>query len=77
MALALQNAEIDVAWKSLSPADLTALEGVDGVVVESQGGTEARFRGINVNTEPFNDPKVRQGLAMLVNREDLTNLAWQ
>ncbi|MCK4801951.1 MAG: hypothetical protein KAS84_08160, partial [Anaerolineales bacterium] len=26
MALALQNAEIDAAWKSLSPADFTALE---------------------------------------------------
>jgi len=77
MALALQNSEIDIAWKSLSPADLTALEGVDGVVVESQGGTEARFMGINVNTEPFNDPKVRQALAMFINREDLTNLAWQ
>ena len=24
MALALQNGEIDIAWKSLSPADLTA-----------------------------------------------------
>ena len=50
MALALQNGEIDIAWKSLSPADLTAAESFEGVVVESQGGTEARFLGINVNT---------------------------
>jgi peptide/nickel transport system substrate-binding protein len=77
MALALQNGEIDVAWKSLSPADLTAMESVAGVVVESQGGTEARFMGINVNTEPFNNPKVRQAMAHFINREDLTNLAWQ
>jgi peptide/nickel transport system substrate-binding protein len=77
MALALQNGEIDIAWKSLSPADLTAAEGFEGVIVESQGGTEARFMGINVNTPPFDNPKVRQGIASFINREDLTDLAWQ
>lgn len=77
MALALQNKEIDVAWKSLSPADLTAMESVSGVVVKSQGGTEGRYMGINVNTEPFNNPKVRQALAHFINRDDLSNLAWQ
>jgi peptide/nickel transport system substrate-binding protein len=77
MALALQNSEIDIAWKSLAPADLTAMESVDGVTVKSQGGTEARFLGINVNTPPFDNPKVRQALGNFVNRDDLTNLAWQ
>ena len=77
MALALQNGEIDIAWKSLSPADLTAAESFEGVIVESQGGTEARFMGINVNTPPFDNPKVRQGIASFINREDLTDLAWQ
>lgn len=77
MALALQNSEIDIAWKSLAPADLTAMENVEGVKVESQGGTEARFLGFNVSAAPFDDPRVRQGLAMFLNREDLTDLAWQ
>ncbi|MGD8457440.1 MAG: ABC transporter substrate-binding protein [Anaerolineales bacterium] len=77
MALALQNSEIDIAWKSLAPADLIAMESVDGVVVESQGGTEARFLGFNVSAPPFDNPDVRQGLAMMINREELTELAWQ
>ena len=77
MALALQNAEIDIAWKSLAPADLTAMESVEGVTVQSQGGTEARFMGINVNTPPFDIPEVRQALGNFLNRDDLTNLAWQ
>jgi len=77
MALALQNSEIDIAWKSLSPADLAAAEDFEGVIVESQGGTEARFMGINVNTPPFDNPSVRQGIASFLNREELTDLAWQ
>lgn len=77
MALALQNGEIDIAWKSLAPADLAAMEGVPGVEVQSQGGVEARFLGFNVTAAPFGDPLVRQGLAKMLNRVDLTDLAWQ
>lgn len=77
MALALQNGEIDIAWKSLSPGDMAALEGVEGITVQSQGGTEIRYIVFNSTTPPFDDPNVRLGLAMLLDREELTDLGWQ
>ena len=77
MALALQNGEVDIAWKSLAPADLDALEGVEGVTVETAGGTEIRYIVYNSTTPPFDDPNVRLGLAQLIDREELADLGWQ
>ena len=77
MALALQNGEIDVAWKQLAPSDLTAMESVDGVVVDRAGGTEIRYLVFNATTAPFDNPQVRLGLAMLLNREEVSDLGFQ
>ena len=77
MSLALQNEEIDVAWKSLAPSDLDALTGADGITVESQGGTFIRYIVYNNSIPPFDNPDVRLGLAKLLDREELTDLAWQ
>jgi len=77
MALALQSGEIDIAWKSLAPGDLTALEGAEGVTVETQGGTEIRYLVFNSTTPPFDNPDVRLGLAMLLDRQEIADLAWQ
>lgn len=77
MALALQNDEIDVAWKSLAPADMHALDGVPGITIETAGGTETRFIVYNATTPPYDDPRVRLGLAQLLEREQLTDLGWQ
>jgi peptide/nickel transport system substrate-binding protein len=77
MALALQNGEIDVAWKSLSPADFDAMESAAGVVTETAGGTEIRYIVYNSTTPPFDDANVRLGLAQLIDREELADLGWQ
>ena len=77
MALALRNGEIDIAWKSLSPADSKALKDVDGITVATAGGTEIRYIVYNSQTKPYDNPHVRLGLAKLVDREQLADLAWQ
>ena len=77
MALALQNGEIDVAWKSLSPADQDALVGVEGIKTEIAGGTEIRYIVFNAAIPPYDNPDVRLGLAQLIDREQLTDLGWQ
>jgi peptide/nickel transport system substrate-binding protein len=77
MALALKNGEIDVAWKSLSPADQDALTGADGITTENAGGTEIRYIVFNSTTAPYDNPDVRLGLAQLLDREQLTDLGWQ
>lgn len=77
MALALQNGEIDAAWKSLSPADFDAVSAMDGITTETAGGTEIRYIVYNATTPPYDNPKVRLGLAQLIDREELTDLGWQ
>jgi peptide/nickel transport system substrate-binding protein len=77
MALALQTDEIDVAWKSLAPADLDALSDVEGITIETAGGTEIRYIVYNATTPPFDNPNVRLGVAQLINREELSDLGWQ
>jgi peptide/nickel transport system substrate-binding protein len=77
MALALQNGEIDVAWKSLSPADQDALSTAEGITTEVAGGTEIRYIVFNATTPPYDNADVRLGLAQLVDREQLTDLGWQ
>ncbi|NOY98454.1 MAG: peptide ABC transporter substrate-binding protein [Chloroflexi bacterium] len=77
MALALKNGEIDVAWKQLAPADMDALQDEAGITVEKSGGTEIRYIVWNSTTPPYDNPKVRLGLSMLLNREELADLGWQ
>jgi peptide/nickel transport system substrate-binding protein len=77
MTLALLNGEIDVAWKSLSPADLEGLAGADGITTETAGGTEIRYIVYNATTPPFDNPDVRLGLAKMLDREQLADLGWQ
>ncbi len=77
MALALQNSEIDIAWKSVSPADQGALSSAEGVVTQEAGGTEIRYIVFNSTTPPYDDPNVRLGLAQLLDREQLADLGWQ
>jgi len=77
MTLALQNGEIDVAWKSPSPSDFEALQNAAGITTETAGGTEIRYIVYNSTTPPYDDPNVRLGLAQLLDREELADLGWQ
>ncbi|MCH7588481.1 MAG: hypothetical protein IIC78_10710 [Chloroflexi bacterium] len=76
MALALKNGEIDVAWKSIAPADQEALASASGIITETAGGTEIRYIVFNATTPPYDDPNVRLALAKLVDREQLADLGW-
>ena len=77
MALALQNGEIDAAWKSLSPADFDALTAVDGITTETASSTEIRYIVYHATEPPYDNPNVRLGLAKLLDREELADLGWQ
>ena len=43
MALAVQNGEIDVAWRILSPEQLTPLKSVSGLTVGTVNGGGIRY----------------------------------
>jgi peptide/nickel transport system substrate-binding protein len=77
MALALENGEIDVAWKTLLPADLDRLSADPNFVVEQGPGTEIRYVCYQCQTEPFNDARVRQALALCLDRAQIADVGFQ
>ncbi len=77
MRLALEKGEIDIAWKSLAGVDLKSLEGKPGIVIERQPGTEIRYICYNCKTPPFDDKRVRNALAMMLDREEIADVGFQ
>jgi peptide/nickel transport system substrate-binding protein len=82
LKLAIQEGEIDVAHRSLSPTDIADLEGNDDVSVETGPGGEIRYIVFNFDTQPFgaqtpeaDEAKalaVRQAVADLIDRDALS-----
>jgi peptide/nickel transport system substrate-binding protein len=82
LKLAIQEGEIDVAHRSLSPTDIADLEGNDDVSVETGPGGEIRYIVFNFDTQPFgaqtpeaDEAKalaVRQAVADLIDRDSLS-----
>ncbi|MGH3342333.1 MAG: ABC transporter substrate-binding protein [Carbonactinosporaceae bacterium] len=69
LKLAIEQAEIDVAYRSLSPTDIADLRETEGVEVVDGEGTEIRYIVFNLKQQPGNEQAVRQAMAMLVDRQ--------
>ncbi|WP_448072734.1 ABC transporter substrate-binding protein [Georgenia yuyongxinii] len=90
LKLAVQEGDVDVAFRSLSPTDLEDLRGDENVTVHDGPGGEIRYITFNFDTQPFGavtpeaDPAkalaVRQAAAHLLDRaalsEDIYNGAY-
>ncbi|MCK6211537.1 peptide ABC transporter substrate-binding protein [Georgenia sp. EYE_87] len=82
LKLAVQEGDVDVAFRSLSPTDLEDLRGDDNVTVHDGPGGEIRYIVFNFNTQPFgaetaeaDEAKalaVRQAVAHLLDRQALS-----
>lgn len=87
LKLAIQEGEIDVAHRSLTPTDIADLEGNDDVNVVVGPGGEIRYIVFNFDTQPYGaatpeaDPAkalaVRQAVASLVDREELSEQVYK
>lgn len=73
MSLAVQNGEIDVAWRILSPEQLTPLKSVSGLTVGSINGGGIRFLVINHTMAPTNDPNVDKAIASAIDRNAIVD----
>lgn len=81
LKLAVQEGDVDVAYRSLSPTDVADLSGDDALEVHEGPGGEIRYIVFNFNTQPFGaateEPDeakalaVRQAVASLIDREAL------
>ncbi|MCA9834089.1 MAG: hypothetical protein KC435_09095 [Thermomicrobiales bacterium] len=55
--------------------DLPIFEADSSVMVVGDQNTNIRFAAINTQVEPFTDPKVRQAISMVVDRDPIINAA--
>ncbi len=73
LKLAIEQGEIDIAYRSLSPTDIADLRENDGLEVIEGTGTELRYIGFNLDLQPGETPAeklaIRRALAQSIDRE--------
>lgn len=81
LKLDIQNKQIDVAWRSLTPTDIESLGKVDGITVYTGAGGELRYMVFNLKTMPGGtDAKklaVRQAMASSIDRDGLSTKVYK
>jgi peptide/nickel transport system substrate-binding protein len=76
LKLAIQTHQINMAYRTLNPTDLTALQGSAASLnlkVDIGTSPQIRFLVFNVNKAPFNDVRVRQAIAYAVDRSSIVS----
>ncbi len=76
LKLAVENGEIDVAWRSLSPTDIKDLEGNSKVTVATGEGSEIRYWVWKVNGPVGKNPAIRQAAAQIFDRDAIAKNAY-
>ncbi len=76
MALAVQSGEIDVAWRILSPDQLTQLKSVSNLTVGTINGGAIRYLILNHTMKPFDDPNVLKAIASAVDRNEIADTVY-
>jgi peptide/nickel transport system substrate-binding protein len=66
---AIENNEVDIAWRTLSPTDLNDLETKDNVEVITGEGSEFRYWVFQFANDVVKDKAVRQAVAQIIDRE--------
>jgi peptide/nickel transport system substrate-binding protein len=72
LKLALQNKEIDVAYRALQPDDISFFRGQAGFKVVEGEGPGIRYITFNVTKPPFDNIALRKAVAAAVDREAVT-----
>lgn len=75
LKLAIEQGDVDVAYRNLAPTDIKSLEkeSSKGIKVVSGAGTEIRYLVFNVKKKPFDNKNVRQAMAQVIDRKAINN----
>lgn len=71
LKLAVEQGDVNVAYRSLSPTDIADLQSSDTVEVVEGEGTEIRYIVFNVKLPVAKDKAVRQAMAMSIDRASI------
>jgi peptide/nickel transport system substrate-binding protein len=77
LKLAVQNGEIDVAWDTLGPTDLKALEGDSSVTVANGAGAAIRYWVWRCDSGPGKSLAVRQAAAQIIDRSAIAKTGYE
>lgn len=73
MSLAVQNGEIDIAWRLLGPELVSQLQKANGLHVGSVAGGSIRYLIINHTMKPMDDPNVVKAVASAIDRNEISD----
>jgi peptide/nickel transport system substrate-binding protein len=77
LKLAVENGDVDIAYRSLSPTDIDDLDQADGVSVISGNGTEIRYLVFNTKLQPGDDDSqklaIRRAVARTLDRQAIAD----
>jgi len=71
MRLSLEKGELDLAFKSLNPSDISDLQKSDKLLTIRGEGPYIRYICFVCDKEPFNDKVLRQAVAAAINRPEI------
>lgn len=81
LKLDVQNGDIDIAYRSLTPTDIADLDKTDGVTVHTGAGGELRYMVFNLDKMPGESPEqklaIRKSVASSVNRAELAEQVYK
>jgi len=76
LKLAVENGEVDVAWRSLSPTDIADLKGNGDVTVASGKGSEIRYWVWYIKGQVGKQLAIRQAAAQVFDRDAIAQDAY-
>ncbi len=71
LRLAIENGEIDIAWRTLRPIDIESLKKDPNLQVIEVPGAFIRYMILNCQMNPTNNKLVRQAIAAAIDRNDI------
>jgi peptide/nickel transport system substrate-binding protein len=81
LKLALEQGDVDVAYRSLSPTDLEDLRSADGVNVVAGEGAEIRYLNFNLDLQPGDTDAqktaIRQAVAQTIDRQSIVDNVYE
>lgn len=73
LKLAIEEGEVDVAYRSLTATEIDDLRGAEGVEVVEGSGTEIRYMVFNLKFPPGDNLAVRQAVAQTIDRQAIVD----
>ena len=73
LKLAVENGEVDLAYRNLTPTEIQDLRSADGLSVVEGNGTEIRYMVFNTKLAPGKDLAVRKAMAYTIDRQAIAD----